>query len=132
MNASEKMKAPLTGFTCVVELVNCFIATHVNGQNKAFISKHPETDIKVAQATAKLFAKDNNISYDSVLRHPDQPILTVLKHKGEWTPAELHVDKITLLKGFMGNQKEAIAMANAIAMERGADSIPSIGISLAK
>ena len=137
MTWSGEMKVQPIEFACVIRLANCYVATHVNGQKKAFISQHPETDIKVAQVTAKLFAETHNIPYDNALRDPTQPIITVLKHKEKWFPAELHADKITLLTSLDaldlgGNQQEAITMANVIAWSRGSDSISSIGISLAK
>lgn len=107
------------------------------GKKKAFVSKHPETDIKIALATAKLFAETNSIPYDDTLLEPNQPIITVLKHSQDWFPTELHADKATLLSSFgpmnLGdNQQEAINMANVTALSRGTDCIPSIGISLEK
>lgn len=124
-----------TEYVGIVRLVNCYIATHFRPEEKCFISEHPETDIKVAQATAILFAKTHNIPYDSDLREPDRPIITVLKREKKWFPAELHTNKITLLTNLGelnlgGKKQQAINMANVIAISKDADFIPSIGISL--
>lgn len=137
MTWSGEINPQPTEFACVIRLANCYAATHVNGRKKAFISKHPEVDIKVAQVAAKAFAETHKIAYENQLQDLSQPIITVIKHEERWFPAELHSDKLTLLKNLGpldlgGNQHEAINMANVIAMSRGADSIPSIGISLAK
>ena len=135
MPLSPDMRTQPTEFVGVIRLVNCYIATHVQGETKAFVSKHPETDIKVARATAKLFAETNSIPYDSTLKELNQPIITVIKSGEDWFPAELHADKVTLLTKFGsmdlgGSQQEATNIANVIALSRGQDCIPSIGISL--
>ena len=137
MSLSTEMKTQVNEFTGVIRLVNCYIAAHVKENQKKFISAHPETDIKVAQATAKLFAETNKIFYDDTLFELSQAIITVVKRQEKWFPAELHADRITVLTSFGpidlgGSQQEAINMANIIALSRGAASIPSMGISLAK
>lgn len=119
----------------VIRLANRYMATHVQGMKKAYVSKHLETDIKAAQATAKLFAETNSIPYDNTLLETNQPIITVLKHGQDWLPAELHADKVTLLTSFGplnlgGSQQEAINLADVIALSRGLEHIPSIGIFL--
>lgn len=108
-----------TEFVGVIRLANRYIATHIQGNEKAFVSKHPETDIKVAQATAKLFAETNSILYENTLLQLNQPIIAVLKHGQDWFPAELDADKVKLLTSFGGlnlggNQQEATIMANLI------------------
>lgn len=135
MTLSADVKSQPTEFVGVIKLANFYIATHIQGNNKAFVSKHPETDIKVAQATAKLFAETNGIPYDNTFRGPNQPIITVLKHGQDWFPAMLHANKVTLFTSFGplklgGNQQEATNIANVIALSRGTDCIPSIGIFL--
>lgn len=137
MRVSTEMGTRATGFTAVIRLVNCYLATHVNEDEIRFISKHPESDIKVAQATAKLFAETNNILYDDTSFELSQPIITVMKDGEKWYPAELHPDRITLLLSFNsldtgGGQQETINTANAIALSRNGDCFPSLGISLAK
>lgn len=143
MNWSAEIRTQHTEFVGVIRLANCYIATHVQGKKTAFVSKHPERDIKIAQATAKLFAETNSIPYDDTLLEPRQPIITVIKHGQDWFPAELHADKVSLLTSFGpltsfgsmnlgGNQQEATNMANMIASSRRTECIPSIGISLEK
>jgi len=104
---------------------------------KTVVSKHPETDIKVAEATAKLFAETNSIPYDSALLEPNLPIITVLKDGEDWFPAALYADKVTLLTSvgqlnLGGNQEKATNLAYVIAFSSRIDCIPSFGISLEK
>jgi hypothetical protein len=125
----------LTGYTVVLRIVNYFAAMHVYGSNKAFISKHPETDLKVAKATAQKFAALNDIPYDVDLRDLDGPFLTIIKNGEKWYPAEIYSDRLRLLVSFGplqlgGTQSEAINMAEVIALSRSTDCIPSIGISI--
>ena len=136
MSFSSDLRAPAGEYVGVIRLANCYIATHVQENQKKFISAHPETDIRIAQATAKAFAEANKIFYYAALQDPCQPILTVLKYEGKWFPAELHAEKVTLLRSFGpldlgGSKEDAIHMAGIIALSRNGDSIPSIGISLA-
>lgn len=138
MIRSDERRTQPSEFVCVIRLVNCYAATHVQGRKKAFVSTHPETDKKIAKTTAKLFAETHSIPYDDTLRELDRPLITVLKHGKDWFPAELHADKVRLLTSICGqmnlggNQQEATNMANFIALISGADCVPSIGISLDK
>lgn len=124
-----------TELTCVLRLMNCYAALHVKGDTKIFISERPEQDLKVAQATAKIFAEARGIPYDSKLNVTNQPLITVIKQEEKWYPAELYPDKVSLLISYLGtnlgsSQQNAITLATAIALDRGTDCIPSIGISL--
>lgn len=137
MIRSDERRTQPSEFVCVIRLVNCYAATHVQGEMKAFVSTHPETDKKIAKTTAILFAETHSIPYDDTLRELDRPLITVLKHGKDWYPAELHADKITLLTSFGpmnlgGNLQEATNKANVIALIRRYDCVPSIGISLDK
>lgn len=137
MNFNGNINTNSAEYTCVLRLVNHFLAVHVKGQNKTFISKHPERDFKVAQLAALTFANSHNIPVDLVLKDPHPALLTVLKHGNNWYPAEIHADKLLLLERLgkveLGaTQSEAIKLAKVIALSRNADCIPSIGISMAK
>ena len=133
MTSPVGMRTQPTEFVAVIKLVNCYIATHTKGNKKVFIPQHLETDIKIAQAAAESFAKTKNIPYEDTLLEANQPIITVLKHGQDWFPAELHADKITLLTNLGslnlgGSQQGATNLADAIALSRGADCIPSIDL----
>jgi len=123
-------------FVGVIRLVNCFAAVHVTNEHKKFISKHLELELRVAQAAAESFAATHNIHYDGDLKDLDKPLITVVKHMESWFPAELHPDGISMLeylgKANLGSpeQESAINLANAIALSRGGDCLPEIGISL--
>lgn len=126
-----------TEFVCVVRLGNHYAAVHSKKTEKEFISNHPEKDISIAQATAKAFAKEQKIPFDGRLKDLDKPIITILKQNEKWFPAELRPDKILLITGLAGinlgdSKKEATNLAQAIALSRGTDCIPSIGISLSE
>jgi hypothetical protein len=119
----------------VIRLVNCYIAAHIQGKQVEFISKHPETDIKIAQATAQAFAATKNISYLGASRDIDQPIITVIKSGEEWFPAELHPDKVRVLEWLSnlylgGSLQQASSFAAAIARCIDVNFAPSIGISM--
>jgi hypothetical protein len=120
---------------CVFRLANCYIAAHVNGNEKALISMHRETDKKIAQATARTFAERRGILYQNDLWEVDKPIISVIKNNQKWFPAELYGDNIVLLEflGFLNlgsEREEAIKIANVIASIKKTDCIPSIGIFL--
>ncbi len=138
MTSSTGLGSPSREFTCVIRLANHYVATHVNGRAKRFISQHAETDLKVAQITAQLFSTTHAIPYESALIELDRPIITIIKNEGKWYPAELHPDRIKLLTGLPllnfssldlgGNQQEATLLAYAIASSLATDCFPSIGI----
>lgn len=121
---------------CVFKLVNCYAAIHIQKDKSVCISEHPETDIKVAQTTAELFAKQHNIPYSNELLRMRNPIITIINNGEGWFPAELHSEKIRLLTGLGSfkfqefNQNQAANLAEVIALSQNADFIPSIGISL--
>lgn len=123
-------------YVCIIRLVNCFIATHVNGKEKSFISKHPEIDITIAIIAAKNFAEEKNLTYIQDLLEPIQPIITVLKFEdSQWYPGAPLPNGIKLLKAFKsekfgGSQEAAIKIAKWIAQTNSYDFVPSIGISL--
>ena len=94
---SAGTKTQPTEFVGVIQLVNCYIATHFEGKKSTCVSKHPETDIKVAQATAKIFAQNKNIPYKDTLLLPNKSIITIVKVGELWYPAEILVDKIQVL-----------------------------------
>lgn len=120
-------------FTSVIKLVNCYIATYVTRNKIEFISNHPESDIKIAQATAQSFSTTQNIPYDNSLRRLSKPIITVLKRGQNWFPAELHADRINFLQTDSDKtQRTVTALAYTIALNRNLACVPSIGISLTK
>lgn len=122
-------------FVYVFKLANRYIASHTTGNKTTFISQHPEKDMKVAEATAKLFAAARGIQYDDNLRVSNKPIYSIVKDGNNWYPIALYADKILLLANLGhinigGNQEEATNMAAAIALSEGANFEPSIGISM--
>ncbi len=129
------MKSQSTEFTCVLRLANCFVAAHFDEKKKEFISTRLETDLKVAQTTAKLFAKSKNISYDSTLYEPkiDKPILTIIKQDcNVWFPAAVYADRVNVLtqKGPLklgGSQQEALSEASLIASFYNSECLPFLG-----
>lgn len=123
------------GYTCIVKLVNCFLAVHKKGKITSFISKNPELDISIAKIAAERFAQLNNIPYRNMLLEPITPIITILKSKNKWYPAEIYADRIELIEKISdldigGSQTEAIDKAKDIANLYKTDCIPSIGISM--
>ena len=78
-----------TEFAGVIMLVNSWAACHVTATEKTIIS-NLEQDLKVAQLIAKTFAEEKNISYDSIPKSLDRPIITVYKAGSTWYPAEIH------------------------------------------
>ncbi len=128
-------KTTRSEFVGVLRLFNHYAAFHENESQVKFISKNPETDIKVAQATAKRFSETSGIPYKETLFQTEKPIITVIKSGEKWFPAELYADRIFLLMKFGpmdlgGTQEETIRMADAIALSRRTNSIPSFGIFL--
>lgn len=125
-------------FAGVVRLVDHYLAIHVEGREKACISKHPEVDIKVAALSAKTFATAKGIRYEEDLFELDRPIITILKDvDSKWYPLELHPDKMILVTKFGplvlgGTKEEATHMAKLIALAKKTDCVPSIGESLEK
>ena len=124
-------------FACVMLVAGCYIATQVTGKMKRFVSKHPETELKVAQTAAQRFASENNIPYVDELKKGDRAFITIIKYQEQWYPAELWPDKIVLLTkiegtSLGGDQTFALICAESIALTKNEDFIPSIGISLDK
>lgn len=119
----------------VVRIVNSYAAIHVKGTQKQLISERAETDLKTAQSTAQSFAAVKNVALYKGLLDLQKPIISVYKHNAAWYPAEFHSDKITLLK-FLGplplggSQQDAIYYGKNIALDRGVDFMPSIGLSI--
>jgi hypothetical protein len=119
----------------VTVLAGHFLALHVKGQVKSFISKYPTNDIKVAAAAAKAFAETHQIRLNWGLLIPDKFFLTIMKENNMWYPAEIHWNRITLVKAMgehdLGSDKDgAIRLVSAMAMGIKTDLIPEIGISI--
>lgn len=125
-----------TEFTAVTELVNCYMAIHVTGERAEFISEYLETNIKVAHAAAKLFAEAHHIPYVSSLYELSEPLITIMKMKKNWIPAEFYPHEIIFLSipsiDRSNDPQVASQMADAIAKSRGTTSFPSIGINYVK
>jgi hypothetical protein len=122
---------PQQEYISVIKLGGGYVAAHVMGTQITFISEKLEIDIKVAKATAHLFAANHHISYNSGLYVLAQPVITVMEHNKKWFPAEVYPDKITLLMqsrnyNFGGNQLDAVNSAKLIASIRETLFIPSI------
>jgi hypothetical protein len=137
MSGSTAVGGRPTEFVGVVRFVNHYLALHFQGNKKIFVSKHAESDIKVAQLTAKTFAEQRHLPYNGTPMTPDRPLITVWKEGSSWYPAALYADEGVLLKKFGhldlgGSSQQAIAIAQEIAANENTDCIPSIGLSVQK
>jgi hypothetical protein len=120
----------------VIKIANYYAAMYVKGDNKKILSKQPETDLKIAQKSAETFAKENNISFffESFILL-DNPPITVYKHNGNWYPAELYPDRISIFthletQSLGGPEHRVHAAAKKIAWTKKADFFPKIGRTL--
>lgn len=84
-------------FVGVVMLGNHYLAMHFQGSNKFFISKQAEADIKVAQSAAMRFADEKKLCYHNDLFYSDRSIITILRYRSRWYPAEISDDQINLV-----------------------------------
>lgn len=134
---AEPSKIP--EYVGVMKLANGYLAMHIQGKQKKFISAKFETDIKIAQEAALTFAQVHLISYQEKLLELEKPLITVIKHKDYWFPAQLYPGEIRLLERISfcffslhlaGSQQRAIQIAKAIAWSKRGECNPSIGISL--
>ena len=80
--------------------------------------------------------KKNGIAYIDKLFDLEQPIITVYKKDQKWFPVEVYPYKYTMLMSFgedslgYDDSDDAVKMAEAIALIKGTDCIPSIGLSI--
>ncbi len=138
MSASTGVPAGTTEYVAVVKLFHCFIATHVEGEQKTFVSEHPETDFKTALVAARSFAEERKIHCHESVLYLDRPLITVIKKGNDWFVAGVVSDGILVTETFrsthLGNDRvnEAIQMAQFVAACKGTDFIPEIGISLSE
>lgn len=131
-----------TEFVGVVRMANCYVAVHNQGKNSIFISDKFESDIRVAQVTAKAFAERNNLSYRPGPFDADRPTYTVLKKDTKWYPAAIYPDQVKLHTHFvMGNDKLDVGnedlefmkkFTQGIADKEDASFLPNIGIAIDK
>lgn len=124
-------------FTAVLKLANHYVATHSDHGKISVLTKNLECDVRVAHATAQVFSVLKDIPNTDTVLTLEQPLLTVCKKGDMWYPAELHPDKIVLIKkmeslNLGGTKEEAIENMKAIALIRKAGSDPGLGISMAR
>lgn len=132
MSLPTEMKTQASNFVGVLKLGNYYLATHFKDNQPHFVLCQPETDLKVAQANARLFAEMNRISYGVNLYKLKDQVITVIKNDEKWFPAEINADNITLLTKFgqmdlSGTEDEAIGIAHAIALSRKVSCVPLFG-----
>src|SRR5215203_4352517 len=87
-------------YACVIKLINCYAAMHIKNEQKSFISQRLENDLKITEFAARAFADQKQIPFLEGLFEPTQPILTIIKGKSKWYPAEMYPDNITFLRSF--------------------------------
>lgn len=115
----------------VVLIGGMYAAIHSTPQVTRFISKHPETDEKVARAAAQSFAEQSGIPVHDNILSLTKPIVTVWKKDSLWVPLLIDSAGLIPVQGYNGNksQKAVIELAKKIARCLESDCIPSIGIS---
>lgn len=122
-------------FAGVLKLYHHYAAFYQSGNQTQFISKHPEIELKVAQAAARAFAVEKGVLYDAAPKALRNPIITVIQVEEHWFPAEMYPDKIQVIERLgqasLGcpEQSAAITFAEAIARSNGNNCIPAIGIA---
>jgi hypothetical protein len=137
MSTSAKATHLPPEFAGMMRLANYYLPVHVReGHVQKFISKTPETDLKVSRQAALEFALNHRITYYPSIIKTTRPLLTIIKDGDQWFPAELYPDKTIILrrKGPMRlgspQARDTNYWTNVIAQERGTVSIVNLGIFL--
>ncbi|GAB4227065.1 MAG: hypothetical protein Tsb0021_03670 [Chlamydiales bacterium] len=131
------MNIALTGsssnnFTCVVKLAKGYIPIHIHKNGKSLISWTIEREKAIAEATARVFAQKNNVTYVSKLHQFERPVMSVIRHESRWYPSKLYTDALSKIEvnGLDGSMETAMRIAQLIANGENLDYFPYIGSSL--
>lgn len=77
-----------------------------------------------------MFANEHIIDYFPKTLELDQPIITIVQSKEKWVSAEIHPDRIVLIKFSNCNRAVGSDMAETIASTRGVLYMPELGTLL--
>ncbi|MBX7066556.1 MAG: hypothetical protein K1X28_04945 [Parachlamydiales bacterium] len=120
-----------TLFVGVLRIGGHFAAVHSTPKYRAFVSKHPETDIRVAIATARAFAEQQKIPFKERLLYLDRPLVTLWMQESGWHPALIKSDDVTVIPGYCGSDdpEDAYQVALKVASILKTDCVPKIGVT---